>query len=172
MAESCPRPKLAKIVLGIGCFFLGITVVCFAVGGPLYFQEHNKMRSYVKDTCRVRSATYETKPRCIAEGVKTTRYTTCYQAIWHVDFGPNGTFKETIRSNAEKSYQYIESTSQKYKVDSSYPCWYNSKKRSELTWYGPATFYPLILLLIGVISIPFAIILLIAFCRLRTRADL
>ncbi|CAF1231986.1 unnamed protein product [Adineta steineri] len=103
MAESCPRPKLAKIVLGIGCFFLGITVVCFAVGGPLYFQEHNKMRSY---------------------------------------------------------------------VDSSYPCWYNSKKRSELTWYGPATFYPLILLLIGVISIPFAIISLIAFCRLRTRVDL
>ncbi|CAF1033589.1 unnamed protein product [Adineta steineri] len=173
MAESCPRPKFAKIVLGIGCFFLGVTVVCFLAGGPLYLQEYNKMRFYVKDSCRVRSAGYDRNDKCPGEsGTKSRIYRVCYIAVWHVEFGPNRIFKATIRSDRHGSYQSVDSTSEKYKAGSSYPCWYNSKKPSQVTWYGPVTIYSFILLLIGAISIPFAIIFLIAFCRLRTRADL
>ncbi|CAF1172434.1 unnamed protein product [Rotaria sordida] len=66
----------------------------------------------------------------------------------------------------------MEVMSNRYKVDSSYPCWYNTKRPSEVTWYMPTTSYALILLIISGISVPFAIVFLIIFYRLRERADL
>jgi hypothetical protein len=81
MAESCPRPRLAKIVLGIACFFFVIVIVCFLVGGPLYIQERNRMLLYTKDSCRVRSASYETIGKCIADGTKSVKYEKCYVAV-------------------------------------------------------------------------------------------
>ncbi len=116
MAESSPRPRLTKIVLGIGGVFSVIVIVCFSVGGSLYIQERSKAQSYVKDSCRVRSVSYDTINRCIEEGTKTTRYKTCYVAIWHVEFGQNGTRRETIRSNSEDSSKQLEAKSEQYKV--------------------------------------------------------
>jgi hypothetical protein len=116
MAESSSRPRLTKIVLGIGGLFSAIVIVCFSVGGSLYIQERSKAQSYVKDSCRVRSASYETIDRCLQEGTKTTRYKTCYVAVWHVEFGQNGTRREIIRSNSEYSYKYVEAKSEQYKV--------------------------------------------------------
>jgi hypothetical protein len=116
MADSCPRPRLAKIVLGIGCFFLVITVVCFSVGGPLYIQERNKALLYAKDSCRVRSASYETLTRCIAVDTRAMRYKKCYVPLWQVEFGQNGTLRETIRGGGEDSYRDVEAKTDQYKV--------------------------------------------------------
>ncbi len=116
MAESCPRPRLTKIVLGIGGFFSAIVIVCFSVGGPLYIQERSKAQSYVKDSCRVRSTSYQTIDRCIQSGVKTIRYKKCYVAVWQVEFGQNGTLRETIRGDGENSYKYVEAKFEQYKV--------------------------------------------------------
>ncbi len=116
MEESCPRPRLTKIVLGIGGFFSAIVIVCFSVGGPLYIQERYKAQSYVKDSCLVRSASYETVYKCIQETRRANSYGKCYVAVWHVEFGQNGTHRATIRSNAENSYRDVEAKSDRYKV--------------------------------------------------------
>lgn len=123
MADSCLRPRLAKIVLGIGAFFFVTAIVCLAVGGPLYVQERSKMQSYKKDFCRVRSVTYETIDKCIETRTRTMKYETCYVAVWHVELGQNGTRKEAVRGNGERSYQAMETKSQQYKVwSNSYIC--------------------------------------------------
>jgi len=189
MAESSSKPRLVKIVLGFVFVFFSITVVCLAVGGSLYFQEQSKVKSYVKDLCRVRSSTYDIMRNCIEEGRRTVRYKKCFVALWQVEFGQNGTQKGTIRSHVEESYRQIEIKSEQYKVcsiklflfknhlnriqvGSSYPCWYDTNKSSQITWYGPTTYYSIILLIIGATAIPFAIVALIIFCRMRQPADL
>jgi hypothetical protein len=116
MADSCPRPQLTKIVLGIVFFFCGIVIICFGVGGSLYIQERNKVLSYAKDSCRVQSASYETVAKCIGPEPKAMRYEKCYVPVWHVELGRNGTLIETIRSDAVPSYKYIEAKSERYKV--------------------------------------------------------
>lgn len=116
MSESCPRPRLAKIVLGIALVSSAIVIVCFAVGSSLYVQERSKVASYVKDLCQVQSASYETISKCIQETTRTSRLEKCFAAVWHVDYGENGKIKGTIRSDAERSYKSAETKSEQFKV--------------------------------------------------------
>ena len=116
MAESSSRARLTKIVLGIAVFFCAIVIVCFSVGGPLYIQERTKTQSYIKDSCRVLSTSYETIEKCNDYGTKSTKYRRCFIAIWHVQFGQNGTRTEQIRSSGEKSYQHVEAKFEQFKV--------------------------------------------------------
>jgi hypothetical protein len=149
--SSPPMPRSAKIVLGIGLIFFVIVIICFSVGGPLYIQEHHRVKFYEKDSCRVRSASYETIRKCITDGTKTARYNKCYVPLWQVEFGQNGTRRETIRTDKENSYQNAETKSDQYKV------WTNNlsmehKNGSNVSIYTYA-FYRFIFLIIQTIKI-------------------
>ncbi|CAF3765620.1 unnamed protein product [Rotaria socialis] len=172
MAGISSMPRSVKIALGVGGFFSVVVVACLGVGGSLFFQERYKVLHYAEDSCRVTSASYDASLRCTENSKAGARRGKCYAPVWHVEFGQNGTRKGTIHGYVERSLDHVIVASDKYKVGSSYPCWYNTKKWSELIWYKPTTFYPLILLIIGAVAVPFAIISFIILCRLRAQPDL
>ncbi|CAF0864275.1 unnamed protein product [Adineta steineri] len=84
MAESCSRPQIVKIVLGLGCVFGAVAIVCLVVGGPLYIQERSKVQFYTKDSCRVLSASYETIRAPLGD-TKAVRYEKSYAAVLYVE---------------------------------------------------------------------------------------
>ncbi|CAF1539261.1 unnamed protein product [Rotaria magnacalcarata] len=172
MEESSPMPQAAKIALGIALLFCAAFIICVAVGTPLFVNEQYKVLFYTKDLCHVKSASYQTIHGCIHDGGRKTVVTKCYLPVWQVELSQNVTHGGTIRGNAEESSNNALTASDHYQVGSSYACWYNKKKRHEITWYKPTTYYALILLIIGGICIPFTVISFVAFYRLRKRADL
>lgn len=116
MAEFCSRPRLVKIMLGITCVLAMAAIACIAVGVPLYFQERSKTISYVKDSCRVQSTSYEAINNCHVGNTRRIVYETCFVALWYVQLGQNGTHKGIIRADAERSLLLMQAKSDQYKV--------------------------------------------------------
>ncbi|CAF1295578.1 unnamed protein product [Adineta steineri] len=77
-----------------------------------------------------------------------------------------------MRDTVQYTQTSTLANSDRYKTGNSYPCWYNTEKPSQVTWYVPNVSYALILLIIGGAFIPFAIVSMIIYFRLRERADL
>ncbi|CAF0989510.1 unnamed protein product [Adineta ricciae] len=172
MVESESKSRLSKILLILTCVFCGITIVCFAVGISLFFDQYFKVKSYKEDSCQVKSATYESNSKCIRDSGRKTMYYKCYIPIWNIQIGQNQTFLYNIRGNAESVLEHVLKQQDRFQVNSVYPCWYNTKNLSEVTWYRPTTYYSFILLIISAIFLPFSIVSLILFCKFRQRPDL
>ncbi|UJR12012.1 hypothetical protein I4U23_016190 [Adineta vaga] len=167
------KSRLAKLFLVLTCIFGVITIVCFCVGISLFFDQYSKSRDYKEDLCQVQSSTYERIDKCIkGDSRRGTKLGKCYVPVWTVQIGQNQTLKQNIRTDADFTLQHAMNQLDKFKLNSIYPCWYNTKKISEITWYKPTTYYSFILLIISGIFLPFSIISCILLRRFRQDADL
>lgn len=101
MVEGESKSCLSKLLLVLTCIFCGITIVCFAVGISLFFEQYSKVKSYKEDSCQVKSTTYESSSKCIRDSVKKTSYYKCYVPIWNIQIGQDQTFLYNIRGSAE-----------------------------------------------------------------------